>query len=113
VEALKADNSVLENTLNRRLDLEPYLRSRTRLSGLRFDRPSVEESQKTKADLTQTIKEGLDLFMDSQDVRVEFQKNKTTGEISARVIQNQSGQIVREISVISFFRFVGGVSKTV
>jgi hypothetical protein len=113
MEALEPDNSVLGNTLNRRFNFEPYLRPRMRPAGLRFDRPQVEESQKTEVDLTQTIKEGLDLFLDSQDIRVEFQKNKTSGEVVVRIIQNQSGQVVREISVISFFRFVGGVNKTV
>ena len=113
MEVLKPNTSVLENTLYRRIDLQPYLMPRRRLSGLRFDRPQVEESQKTEADLTQTIKEGLDLFLDSQDVRIEFQKNKTTGEVVVRIIQNQSGRVVREISVISVFRFFGGFNKTV
>lgn len=113
MEALKPNNSVLGNTLNRRIDLKPYLMPRIRLSDLRFDRPQVEESQKTEADLTQPIKEGLDQFLDSQDIRIEFQKNKTTGEVVARIIQNQSGQVVREIPVISFFRFIGGINKPV
>ena len=113
MEALKPNTSVFENTLYRRIDLEPYLRPRMRPAGLRFDRPQAEESQKTEVDLNQTIKEGLDLFLDSQDIRVEFQKDKTSGEVVVRIIQNQSGRVVREISVISFFRFVGGVDQTV
>jgi hypothetical protein len=113
VEAVEPNNSVLGNSLNRRFDLMPYIRPRMRPPGLRFDRPQAEESQKTEVDLTQTIKEGLDLFLDSQDIRVEFQKNKTTGEVVVRIIQNQSGQVIREIPVISFFRFLGGIYKTV
>jgi hypothetical protein len=113
MEALKPNSSVLGNTVNRRLDLAPYLMPEMRLSGLRFDRPQVEESQKTEGDLTQAIKEGLDLFLDSQDIRIEFQKNKTTGEVVVRIVQNQSGLVIKEIPVISFFRFIGGVNKTV
>ena len=108
MEALKPSNSVLEYTGNRRLDLGPYLLPKIRLSAPRFDQPPGEESQQTKVDAIQTIKEGLDQFIDSQDIRIEFQKNETTGEVFARIIQNQSGQVVREISVISFFRFMGG-----
>jgi hypothetical protein len=100
VEALRPNHSVLEYPANRRIDLGPYLPPRKRLSGLRFHRPPVEEGQKTEVDLTQTIKEGLNQFLDSQDLRMEFQKNKTTGEVFVRVIQNISGQVVREGPVI-------------
>jgi uncharacterized FlaG/YvyC family protein len=113
MEALRPNNSVLNFTLNRRIDSEPYLLPRIRLSGLRFDQPHKEESQQTEVNPTETSKEGLNQFLDSQNMRVEFQKNKTTGEVVARIIQNQSGQVVREISVISFFRFMGGLNKTV
>ena len=82
-------------------------------SGRPKRRLQVEESQKTEVDPTQNIKEGLDQFLDSQDTRIEFQKNKTTGEVVARIIQNQSGQVVREIPIISFFRFMGEINKNV
>ena len=96
MEALKPNNSVLENTVNRRFDLGPYLMSRRRLSALRFAPPQVE----TEVNLAQTIAEGLAQFLDSQAIRIEFQNNKTTGEVLARIIQHQSGQVVREGPVI-------------
>jgi uncharacterized FlaG/YvyC family protein len=113
VEALKPNNPVFENTLTRRLDLEPFLIPRSQLSAQRFAPSQTEESRKTEVDLTQAIKKGLDLFLDSQDIRIEFQKNKTSGEVVARIIQNQSGQVVKEIPVISLFRFFRGINRTV
>jgi hypothetical protein len=113
VEALKSNNPVFDYSSNSRLDLAPYLRPRRGLSGLQFLRPRVEESPKTQLDGTQAIEDGLAQFLDPQDIRIEFQKNISTGEVVSRIIQNQSGRVVREIPVISFFRFIRGVNRTV
>ena len=97
---LRPHYSVLEYNAYRRIDSGPYPASRKRPSGLSFHRPQIEEPKKNEVDLTQTIKEGLPQFLDSQDLRMEFQKNNTTGEVFVRLIRNISGQVVREGPVI-------------
>jgi hypothetical protein len=100
MEALRLRNSFLDNTLTHCLDSAPYLKPTGGLSILPFAPSQMGEPPKTEVDLDQTIKEGLPQFLDSQDVRMEFGKDKNTGQVVVRIIQQLTGRVIREGPII-------------
>jgi uncharacterized FlaG/YvyC family protein len=96
----------------------PTTASLTRLpqklpAGVDIYQQGEDRIRQSKSDLVRRIEFGISKFLADADVRLEFIKQEPTGGIVARVVHNPSGKIVREIPVISIFRFVPGVNQKV
>ncbi|MBL7180119.1 MAG: flagellar protein FlaG [Desulfobacterales bacterium] len=77
------------------------------------DQQRIEQFSQVKADTTQKIADGIKNFLTSRDVRLEFSIDKNAGEITVRIIQNQTDRIIREISGGMILGGIGTIDETV
>ncbi|MBI5585148.1 MAG: hypothetical protein HY892_15145 [Deltaproteobacteria bacterium] len=76
-------------------------------------RQELERRFSSGLDPARKVEEGIRRFLAPSDIRLEFQKNTEKGEMTARVIHNPSGRLVREYSVNSILKLFSGFKREI
>lgn len=78
-----------------------------------FYQDEMERLPQAQGDTAQKIADAIKEFLTSRDVRLEFYLDENTGDIMARIIQNKSGRIIREIPGRVILGEIGTIDVTV
>jgi uncharacterized FlaG/YvyC family protein len=73
----------------------------------------VDLFQERKRDVAQGVREGIDSFFITGDLRLEFERSEETGDIMVKVIQKRTGRLIREIPAKLISDVPGIIDETV
>ena len=77
------------------------------------DQNRIEQFRQNKAHTDLKIADSIDKFLTSMSVRLEFYLDDDTGNIILRIVQRQSGRIIREIPAMAIFSDAAPINETI